>query len=292
MIERIKNGEILISDGAIGTILMQGYINIGEPPEIINLRDPTVLENISKSYLEAGAELIQTNTFGASRMRLTKYSLEGKLKEINRAAIRAVKNVVAKDTIVVASVGPTGRLLKPYGDVDVQEIKDNYKEQMEIIYEEGVDAVCIETMTDINEMRLAIEAAKSLSDEIPIIATMTFDETPRGFYTVMGYGVREAIKVIEESGANVVGSNCGNGIDKMVKIAIELRKYAVLPIIIQSNAGLPILKDGNIYYPESPEYMASKSIELVRAGVSIVGGCCGTTPAHIKAIRQAVKPNK
>jgi 5-methyltetrahydrofolate--homocysteine methyltransferase len=292
MIERIKNGEILISDGAIGTILMQGYINIGEPPEIINLRDPSVLENIAKSYLEAGAELIQTNTFGASRMRLTKYSLEGKLKEINRAAIRAVKNVVAKDTIVVASVGPTGRLLKPYGDVDVQEIKDNYKEQMEIIYEEGVDAVCIETMTDINEMRLAIEAAKSLSDEIPIIATMTFDETPRGFYTVMGYGVREAIKVIEESGANVVGSNCGNGIDKMVKIAIELRKYAVLPIIIQSNAGLPILKDGNIYYPESPEYMASKSIELVRAGVSIVGGCCGTTPAHIKAIRQAVKPNK
>ena len=292
MIERIKNGEILISDGAIGTILMQGYINIGEPPEIINLRDPSVLENIAKSYLEAGAELIQTNTFGASRMRLTKYSLEGKLKEINRAAIRAVKNVVAKDTIVVASVGPTGRLLKPYGDVDVQEIKDNYKEQMEIIYEEGVDAVCIETMTDINEMRLAIEAAKSLSDEIPIIATMTFDETPRGFYTVMGYGVREAIKVIEESGANVVGSNCGNGIDKMVKIAIELRKYAVLPIIIQCNAGLPILKDGNIYYPESPEYMASKSIELVRAGVSIVGGCCGTTPAHIKAIRQAVKPNK
>ncbi len=288
IIEKIKNGNILISDGAIGTILINNYLNTGECPELINITDPSVLEKIASDYLEAGAEIIQTNTFGASPLRLANYSLDNKFEEINRIAVKAVKNVVSGKAYIMASCGPSGKLLKPYGDINYEKIMDNYKKQMMILLEEGIDAICIETMTDINEMRLAIEVAKSLTNKIPIIATMTFNNTPKGFYTIMGCSIKEAVNIMQEAGADIIGSNCGNGIDNMIKIAIEFKKYASVPLIIQSNAGLPIIENGSIIYPETPEYIANKAIELAKINVSIIGGCCGTTPAHIKAICNAL----
>lgn len=290
IIECIKREKILISDGAIGTLILNKYLKAGECPELINLNNPSILENIALSYLEAGAEMIQTNTFGASRYRLINYSLENKIEEINRSAIKAVKRVIGNKAYIIASCGPSGRLLKPYGDVDTQQIRDNFKEQMSILLEEGIDAICIETMTDINETRLAIEAAKSLTDKIPIIATMTFDYTPKGFYTVMGCSIKEAALAMQESGADIIGSNCGNGIDNMIKIANEFKNNSSLPIIIQSNAGLPSIRNGEILYPETPEYMAEKATNLAKISISIIGGCCGTTPTHIKAIRDKIKP--
>lgn len=290
IIKRIKREKMLISDGAIGTLILNKYLNAGECPELINLSNPSFLEQIALSYLEAGAEMIQTNTFGASRYRLANYSLENKIEEINRTAVKAVKGAISNKAFIIASCGPSGRLLKPYGDVEAYQIRDNFKEQMSILLEEGINAICIETMTDINEMKLAIEAFKSLTDKIPIIATMTFDYTPKGFYTVMGCSIKEAVTAMQESGADIIGSNCGNGIDNMIKIANEFKSYSSLPIIIQSNAGLPLVKDGEIIYPETPEYMADNATALARIGISIIGGCCGTTPAHIKAIRNKIKP--
>jgi 5-methyltetrahydrofolate--homocysteine methyltransferase len=151
----------------------------------------------------------------------------------------------------------------------------------------GVDVICVETMSDLLEATCAVKAARELGS-IPVMATMTFDHTPKGFYTIMGVTIEQAVRGLEAAGADVVGSNCGNGIENMVSIARECRKFTNLPILIQSNAGIPEL-DGDIaVYPETPDFMAERVRELLDAGVSIVGGCCGTTPAHIRAIRKAV----
>ncbi|OGF58305.1 MAG: hypothetical protein A2Y62_18555 [Candidatus Fischerbacteria bacterium RBG_13_37_8] len=290
IIERIKKGEILIADGAIGTLLMQRGLKLGECPEIINLRQPDILEEIAQLYLEAGAEIIQTNTFGASPLRLSHSLLDEKTEEINRIAVQAVRKAVGTTSFISASCGPSGKLLKPYGDTEPEAIRESFHRQFAVLIEEGIDTICIETMTDLTEATLAVRAAKALSSNVPVIATMTFDATPRGFFTIMGVTIEQAVKGLEQAGADIIGSNCGNGIENMIRIAAEFKKFTCLPLIIQSNAGLPIMKDTTPFYPETPEFMAEKSKELVRLGVSIIGGCCGTTSAHIKAIRKALKP--
>ena len=151
----------------------------------------------------------------------------------------------------------------------------------------GVDVFCIETMTDLAEAKLAVQAAKETASAIPVLATMTFSPTPRGFFTIMGTSIPKAAAGLQEAGADVVGSNCGNGIELMVQIAAEFRRHTILPMLIQSNAGLPVMRDGAAVYPETPEFMAGKVAELVAADVNIIGGCCGTTPDHIRAIRSA-----
>jgi 5-methyltetrahydrofolate--homocysteine methyltransferase len=288
-LERIKNGEVLIADGAMGTLLMEYGLKPGEPPESFNLDNEDILEWIAKSYLDAGAEIIQTNTFGGSPIKLSLYSLEKKVEEINRNAVHAVRRVVEKDAYVSGSCGPSGKLLKPYGEVEEDEMYHNYETQTHALIDAGVDILCVETMTDLTEATIAIRAARGLSTTIPIMATMTFDPSPRGFYTVMGNDIERAVKGLVEAGADIIGSNCGNGIENMIKIAREFKMYCTTPLIIQSNAGIPVIRDGKTIYPESPEFMAEKSKELADIGVSIIGGCCGTTPDHIRKIREAVK---
>jgi 5-methyltetrahydrofolate--homocysteine methyltransferase len=288
LIRRLKNGEILIADGAMGTMLMERGLNPGEPPESYNLTHPEVLEDIAKLYLEAGADIIQTNTFGASPLKLSLYSMEDKTDRINRAAIRAVKKVVGEQAYIAASCGPCGRLLKPYGDIEQEDVYNSFVEQIQIISDEGVDIICIETMTDLNEALIALKAAKIAAPSIPIIVTMTFDPTPKGFYTIMGTNIATAVANFEQVGADIIGSNCGNGIENMIVIAEEFKQKSRLPIIIQSNAGMPEVKGNRVMYPETPRFMAERSKKLVSLGVSIIGGCCGTTPEHIKAIKKAV----
>jgi len=254
----------------------------------VNLVQPDILEKIAGLYLDAGADVVQTNTFGGSPLKLSDYKLDGKTEEINRAAVAAVKKRAAGKAYVSASCGPSGKLLKPYGSVDKDQMYDNFKQQLEVIINEGVDVVCVETMTDINESLLAIKAARDVSSSVPIMATMTFNFTPRGFHTVMGVTIEKAAKELEAAGADLVGSNCGNGIENMILIAKEFRQHTNLPLIIQSNAGMPELKDGAPVYPETPEFMSGKIQELIDAGVAVVGGCCGTTPDHIRAFRKVV----
>ncbi|MDQ1350645.1 MAG: Hcy-binding protein [Acidobacteriota bacterium] len=291
ILNRIKQGEILIGDGAMGSLLMARAKDLikGKSPEFINLSRTDILEEIARLYLEAGADIIQTNTFGGSPLKLSAYNLQDQTEEINRAAVQAVRKVVDGKAYVSASCGPSGKMLKPYGPVEPEEMYQNFLRQLKAIIEAGVDIICVETMTDINEATLAIKAAKAVSPGIPVIATMTFDKTPRGFYTMMGVNVEKAAHELEAAGADIIGSNCGNGIENMILVAKEYKKFTSLPLIIQANAGLPVVKDDVVIYPETPEFMAEKSKELVAAGVSIIGGCCGTTPEHIRAIGQAVR---
>jgi len=287
LFERLKEGEILVADGAMGTMLMT-HLKLGECPESINLTHPEILEEIASLYLNAGADIIQTNTFGASPLKLSLYSLEDKTEEINSNAVLAVKKVVGNRAYILASCGPSAKLLKPYGDTDPEVVYNSFERQIKALISAGVDIICIETMTDLKEATLAIKAVKAVSLSTPVIATMTFDSTPRGFYTIMGVNIEKAAIGLEKAGADIIGSNCGNGIENMIKIAREFKKYSNLPLIIQPNTGPPKLEDGIPVYQETPEFIAEKAKELITIGVSIIGGCCGTTPEYIKTIRKMV----
>lgn len=285
--KRGKTGP-LVSDGAIGTILIDRGLKAGLAPESFNLETTDALEDIARLYFDAGADIVHTNTFGGSSLKLTSHRLGDYVEDINRNAIRAVKRVAPKQGIVSLSCGPTGMILKPYGDADPEAVYESFRQQMAIAVDAGVDAVTIETMIDLEEAVLAVKAARSITDSIPVMATMTFDETPKGFYTIMGVSIDQAARGLEAAGANVVGSNCGNGIEKMVEIAREFTRVTDLPILIQANAGLPELQDGSPVYPETPEFMGEKAEELLQMGVAIIGGCCGTTPRHIRVLRQRI----
>jgi 5-methyltetrahydrofolate--homocysteine methyltransferase len=288
LLDRLRTGAILVGDGAWGTQLMARGLEPGESPEAINLSDPGVLGEIAALYLDAGAELITTNTFGASPLNLERYKLAGNTEQINRAAVAALQPVVAGRAYISGSVGPSGAMVKPYGDTEPETMADGFRRQIGALVEAGADVICVETMIDLTEARLAVEAARACSNDIPIIATMTFDATPRGYFTMMGSSVEQACAALVEAGANVVGSNCGNGVEKMVEIAREFARHATVPIVIQSNAGLPEQRCGVLVWPESPAFMAERVGELIDLGVKIIGGCCGTGPDHICAIRSAV----
>lgn len=288
LLDRLRSKEILVGDGAIGTLLMARGLKPGEPPEVFNLEKIDTIEEIARLYLESGADLLQTNTFGGSPLRLALYSLQDETEEVNRTAVLAVKKVAGDDAHTVGSCGPCGRLLKPLGDVEPKEVYSSFEAQIGVLVENGVDAICIETMTDVHEAKIALEAAKDVDSSVPVIATMTFDPTPKGFYTVMGTSVAECVRELEAAGADVIGSNCGNGAENMVAVARAMKAVSELPIIIQSNAGIPATRGGELVYPESPEFMAEKAKDMVSLGVSIIGGCCGTTPGHVRAIREIV----
>jgi len=293
VMDRIKQGEILVCDGAMGSLLMdraKEHLQ-GTCPESINLSHPEIIEEISELYINAGADIIETNTFGGSPLKLASYSLDDKTEEINRVAITVAKEASNSKAYIGASVGPSGKLLKPFGDTDPNEIYESFYRQISAIADAGADMVIIETMTDLNEALLAVKATKNISSSIPVVVSMTYESTPRGFFTIMGTTIETASRKIEESEADIIGSNCGNGIENLVLIAKEHKKHSNLPILIQANAGIPELKDGIPFYPETPEFMAEKCVELINIGVSIIGGCCGTTPAHINAIRKVVDEN-
>ena len=291
VIERLRDGETLCGDGAWGTQLMARGLEPGDSPEEFNLSHPEVLAEVATLYVEAGADLITTNTFGGSPLNLASHGLDDRTEEINHTAVEVIRSVVGDRAYVSASIGPTGKILTPYGDTEPEVVREAFARQIGALVAAGADLLCIETMIDLREAELAIEAARSVSNNIPVIATMTFDPTPRGFFTVMGVTIERACSDLVEAGADIVGSNCGNGINRMVEIAREFTRHTSAPVMIQSNAGLPEHHAGELTYPESPDFMSARVGKLMDLGVSIIGGCCGTTPAHIRAIRAAIDVN-
>jgi 5-methyltetrahydrofolate--homocysteine methyltransferase len=285
---RLGAREILLVDGATGTMLMERGLAPGECPESVNLAFHNIVTDVAREYFNAGAMIIETNTFGASPLKLLQYGLADKTEEINHKAVMAAREAVASLAYVAGSVGPTGRTLKPHGDVDPTDVYRGYLRQIKALADAGVDVICVETMTDLNEATLAIEAAKTVARTLPVMATMTFDKTPRGYFTIMGVDIPTAVKGLTEAGASIIGSNCGHGSDQMLEITKEFRRHTQLPLLIQPNAGVPELQGNTAVYPETPEYMAEMAKEILEAGASLFGGCCGTTPAHIRAIRRTV----
>ena len=285
---RLARGDVLVGDGALGTLLMDRGLPDGRPPEWFALERPAVLEEIARLYLEAKADLITTDTFGGSRMRLALDGLGDRVGEVNRAAVEAIRRAVDGRAYVSASVGPTGRLLRPHGDTDPGQVRESFAEQIGHLAAAGADLICIETMSDLAEAVEAVRAAKDAAPGLPVMATMTFEPTRRGYFTVMGTGVEAAVAGLESAGAEIVGSNCGTGIDAMVEIARVMARATRLPIAIQPNAGMPETVRGRTVYRETPELMSGRAGELLDLGVRIVGGCCGTTPAHVQALRREV----
>ncbi len=239
-------------------------------------------------YLSAGADLILTDTFGATPLKLDGYGLADKAQTINCTAVGILRDRAGARAYVIGSVGPTGRILEPYGDTSHGEVSKSFLAQMEALIDAGVDGICVETMVDIEEAKLAIAAARKFSSRVPIFATMTFEETPRGVFTIMGVSVSQAATELADAGADVVGANCGVGMRAMKKIAWEFREKCSLPLIFQANAGCPERKKGQWIYPETPEKFSDEAVSLIEVGVSVIGGCCGTTPAHIFQLRQRV----
>lgn len=292
LLERLRAGEALVGDGAWGTQLMARGLAPGDSPEAFALERPELLADIAALYLEAGADLVTTNTFGGSPLRLAAHGLEARCEEINRLAVEALRPAVGGRAHISGSVGPSGAILKPYGDTEPELVAEGFRRQIGALVAAGADLVCIETMIDLAEAKLAVAAARTISPAIPIIATLTFDATPRGFHTTMGSTVADACAALADAGADVVGSNCGNGIATMVEIARAFARHSTLPIAIQSNAGLPEHRDGTLVWPEGPEQLAERVPELLELGVRIIGGCCGTGPEHVRAIRAEVDAHR
>ena len=289
LLSRLDRGDVLVGDGAWGTQLMARGLPAGQPPEWFALERPEVLEEVARLYLEAGADLVTTDTFGGTSFRLKLHGLDGERERVNRQAVEAVKRAVRGRALVSGSIGPSGQLLEPYGDTSPDAVEEAFAEQARALAAAGADVLCIETMGDLTEAVRAVKAAKAMAPGVPVMATMTFEPTPRGYFTVMGVSVEKAAAGLEAAGADVVGSNCGTGIADMVSIARAMARATRLPLIIQPNAGLPRSFDGQLVYDETPDAMAARVPELLDLGVVIVGGCCGTTPDHIQASRRAVE---
>jgi len=288
ILERINAGDILVADGAIGSMLFHRGLQVGECPESLNLTKPEILEEIARLYFDAGAEIIQTNTFGSSSVKLAEYDLEEETEEINSMGVACVRNVVSDRAYISGSCGPSGSVLKPYGDADQDLLYQGFERQVTALIRAGVDMVCVETMTDLKEATLAIQAVQNNFPQIPVMATMTFDKTPRGFYTVMGVSIENAATGLQKAGADIIGSNCGNGLENMIEIARQFKEISSLPIVIQSNAGMPEVINSNLSYPETADFFKEKTPEMIDSGVSVIGGCCGTTPDHIRNIKTVV----
>ena len=294
ILDRLGQGETLISDGATGTYLQEHGLEPGGCPEAFNASHPEIVRGMAREYFEAGADMVLTNSFGGSRFMLGKYGLADSVGEFNRLAAEHARSEAPEGCYVVGSVGPTGEFLEPLGELSEAEMLDGFTEQIDALVAGGVDAVVVETMTALEESALAIRAAREYSSQgrtgLTVMATMTFDIGPRGFFTMMGVTPQRAVKELQDAGADIVGANCGNGIEVMVELARELRAATDAPLLVHCNAGIPAVQRGEIVYPESPEFMARGFRTLVEdVGVNIVGGCCGTGPAHVRAVVEAVR---
>lgn len=274
-LEELKK-RVLVFDGATGTMLQKLGLKPGGCPDELVLKDPGMVRKVHAAYIEAGSDIVTTNTFGANRPKLKEYGLEGRLREINVAAAGCARQEAGR-AFVAGGLGPTGSFVEPVGDMSFDTALEVYREQAEALKEGGVDLIIIETMMDIKEMRAAIIGARSTG--LPVVATMTFDETMR---TVLGTPPESFAIMAEAAGAAVIGANCSLGIEGIHKAVLAMSRVSSLPLIAQPNAGIPELRDNKTVFPASPEDMAAYVPKLVEAGVRVLGGCCGTSPEHIK----------
>jgi 5-methyltetrahydrofolate--homocysteine methyltransferase len=286
-LDTLHAGTILLCDGGMGTELQKRGMPTGVCPEEYNLSHPDLVQGIYADYYGAGSDIIETNTFGGNRSRLALHSFEDRVTEFCRRSAELAKEVCPAGRFVAGSMGPTGDIIEPLGPRTVQEAYDFFAEQAEALAQGGVDVIFVETMMAAEEAEIAIKAVKEKTN-LPVVSTMTFEMGKSGLRTMWGVDVSTAVQRLTDAGADVIGANCGKGFEEMTEIVKEMRPITTKPIIAQPNAGIPDWVDGKSVYKETPEIIKPKAERLMNQGVNILGGCCGTSPDHIRMMRGVV----
>jgi 5-methyltetrahydrofolate--homocysteine methyltransferase len=288
LLEKLALKKILVADGATGTELARRGLPPGTAPEKWNLERPDEVRAVAAAYVAAGADIILTNTFGGTRFKLEKSGLEGDLFEINRAGAELAKQAAAGKALVFASIGPSGEFMEPLGPVEEEEMIAAFAEQVAALEKGGVDGFVIESFSDIAEAQAALFAVRE-NTELPAVVSLTFEKGKKGYATMMGVKPGEAADALEAADADAVGANCGAGMEQIIEVAKLIRSGTSLPLWFKPNAGLPKLVDGKTVFQETPEEFTSRLGELIAAGAAVIGGCCGTTPDHIRLLAQKVR---
>ena len=288
VVERLGQGGPLLGDGAMATMLQEMGLTGGDAPELWNVENPDAVQAVYRGYAEAGSHIITTNTFGGTTARLKMHNLQDRLGELNATGVRLARAVAdeAGDVLVGASVGPTGELLDPLGVLTLEEAIALFAEQVAVLAEAGADFILTETMSDLQEVEAAVRAVQQAT-ELPVVCLLTFDTN---LHTMMGVSPKQAVETLAAWGVEVIGANCGNGPAEIQTVMTEMVEHRPPGVVLyaQSNAGLPVLQGGDVYYDGTPEVMADYARQMQALGVDVIGGCCGTTPTHLRAMREAL----
>jgi 5-methyltetrahydrofolate--homocysteine methyltransferase len=279
--------KTVIFDGGMGTMLMAAGLKAGESPELWNIEKPSLVTDIHRKYYEAGSHVVHTNTFGGNAIKLADKGLSGQMEKINGEAAKLAREACPAGKFVAGDIGPTGKLLTPLGDLVLEEAEEGFYRQAQALLKGGVDLLSVETMFSLEEALAALRAAKRLGDVL-VIAALTFNRTKKGFFTMMGEGVTQAVSAFEKAGADVIASNCSLGSRDMIDLTKELRAATRRPILIQPNAGKPVTQKGVTSYRQTPAEFAQDGKEIKNSGADMIGGCCGTNPEFIRALVQTL----
>jgi methionine synthase I (cobalamin-dependent) len=285
----LDSGRTIVADGGMGSLLVAMGMQGGDAPELWNVEYPDLIRKIHADYIQAGSQIVLTNSFGGSLARLTHSNLGERTVELNQAAAQLARleaDAAPHPVVVGGSMGPSGDLLQPLGKLSYDDAKASFAEQAEGLIAGGVDVLWIETMSDLNEVKAAVEGIRSVNADFPIVATMTFDTKGR---TIMGVKPEKAVQTLGDLGVIALGGNCGNGPDEIEDVMVKMREQnADAVLIAKANAGLPEVVDGKAVYNATPAEMADYALRVQAQGARIIGACCGSTAAHIKAIAEAV----
>ena len=288
LLDALDDGPLL-GDGAMGTMLQDLGNNEGGAPELWNVEHVDVVEGVLEGYASSGSRLLTTNTFGGTRARLQMHGLEDRVEELNEAAAQLARRVADRHpgVFVLGDIGPSGELMEPMGDLTIDSAAEMFGEQIRGLVAGGVDGILIETMSDLSEVEAAVTAARKEAPGLPVLATLSFDTNLR---TMMGVSPAMAVQAMAEMGVDVIGANCGRGLDEMRIIAAQLAEAGAgrVRLIVQSNAGLPKLQGDTFVFDGTPEEMAAYAVEMRDLGFAVIGACCGSSPAHIAAMRDAL----
>jgi len=279
--------KVIVFDGAMGTMLMASGLSQGETPEMWNIEKPSLVMDIHRRYYEAGSDVVHTNTFGGNILKLHDRGLADRMETINMEAARLAGEVCPDDKFVAGDIGPTGKMLKPLGELSAEEMEAAFYEQAKALVRGGVDFLSIETMFSLEEALAAVRGAKSVSP-LPIVASTTYTQTKKGFFTMMGESVEQCVKALEAAGVDVIATNCTLGSREMIDLTKEMRTLTKKPLLIQPNAGKPLTRKGTTYYEQTPSEFAGDCRKIKEAGADMIGGCCGTNAEFIQALVREV----
>ena len=289
LLEKLKEKTILF-DGAIGTVLMEsGHVST-KSPILLNLEQPDLVADLHRQYYDAGSDVVIANTFGGNPLKLAAEGLEQQLEPLNREGVRLTQSACPAGRFVAGDMGPCGKMLKPYGDVAPEDMQENFFLQAKVLIEAGVDLITIETMYSLEEALAAVSGARKAGD-ILLLVSLTFNQIPNGFFTMMGENIERCTAALEDAGVDMIGANCTLNSSDIFGLTAELRASTAKPILIQPNAGQPVTRQGVTYYEQTPSEFAADAGKIKAAGADMIGGCCGTTPEFIKEVVLALEQN-